>query len=59
MRSTDAQIGWTRWLKAQEYEQSFWQQLAPLIRTPHGRLHCVRLYETPRNYAEYFGPDHP
>lgn len=21
----------------------------------HGRLHCVRLYETPRNYVDYFG----
>jgi 6-pyruvoyltetrahydropterin/6-carboxytetrahydropterin synthase len=37
---------------------AFWQQIEPLIKTPHGRLHCVRLYETPRNFAEYFGPDH-
>lgn len=33
---------------------AFWQQIAPRIK--QGRLHCVRLYETPRNYAEYFGP---
>lgn len=33
---------------------AFWQQIEPHIR--QGRLHCVRLYETPRNYAEYFGP---
>jgi 6-pyruvoyltetrahydropterin/6-carboxytetrahydropterin synthase len=33
---------------------AFWRQLAPKIRP--GRLHCVRLYETPRNFAEYFGP---
>ncbi len=33
---------------------AFWRQIAP--RLPAGRLHCVRLYETPRNYAEYFGP---
>jgi 6-pyruvoyltetrahydropterin/6-carboxytetrahydropterin synthase len=37
---------------------AFWQQLDPLIKLPHGHLHCVRLYETPRNFAEYFGPDH-
>jgi 6-pyruvoyltetrahydropterin/6-carboxytetrahydropterin synthase len=23
--------------------------------TQHGRLHSLRLYETPRNYVEYFG----
>ena len=23
--------------------------------TSRGKLHCVRLYETPRNYVEYFG----
>jgi 6-pyruvoyltetrahydropterin/6-carboxytetrahydropterin synthase len=23
--------------------------------TSHGKLHSVRLYETPRNYVEYFG----
>ena len=34
---------------------AFWNELAPVI--PAGRLHRVRLYETPRNYAEYFGPD--
>jgi len=34
---------------------AFWNQLAPHI--PAGRLHCVRLYETPRNFAEYHGPD--
>ncbi len=34
---------------------AFWQQIAPYIKAP-ARLHCVRLYETPRNFAEYFGP---
>jgi 6-pyruvoyltetrahydropterin/6-carboxytetrahydropterin synthase len=23
--------------------------------TSYGKLHCIRLYETPRNYVEYFG----
>ena len=32
---------------------AFWSQIAPHIKS--GQLHCVRLYETPRNYAEYFG----
>ncbi len=34
---------------------AFWQQIEPHIK--NGQLHCVRLYETPRNYAEFFGPE--
>src|SRR4051812_1900717 len=37
---------------------AFWNEIAPHI-PPGGRLHCVRLYETPRNFAEYHGPDQP
>jgi 6-pyruvoyltetrahydropterin/6-carboxytetrahydropterin synthase len=35
---------------------AFWQEIAPLLPAP-ARLHAVRLYETPRNFAEYFGPN--
>ncbi|MDP2138258.1 MAG: 6-carboxytetrahydropterin synthase [Candidatus Didemnitutus sp.] len=34
---------------------AFWNEIAPHL--PTGRLYRVRLYETPRNYAEYFGPE--
>lgn len=34
---------------------AFWNELAPHI--PAGRLYCVKLFETPRNFAEYHGPD--
>ena len=34
---------------------AFWQQIAPHIKAP-ATLHGVRLYETPRNFAEYLGP---
>ena len=34
---------------------AFWRQIEPHI--DRGQLHCVRLYETPRNYAEFFGPE--
>ena len=34
---------------------AFWQRIEPLLKV--GRLHRVRLYETPRNFAEYLGPD--
>jgi 6-pyruvoyltetrahydropterin/6-carboxytetrahydropterin synthase len=33
---------------------AFWARVAPRIRS--GVLHSLRLYETPRNYAEYRGP---
>lgn len=36
---------------------AFWNEIEPHIEA--GRLHCVRLYETPRNFAEYHGPDAP
>jgi len=34
---------------------AFWNQIEPHIHA--GRLHCVRLYETPRNFADYHGPE--
>ncbi len=36
----------------------FWNILEPLIKTiaPQAELHSLKLYETPRNYVEYFGP---
>ena len=34
----------------------FWKILAPLIANiSQAQLHCILLYETPRNYVEYFG----
>ncbi len=35
---------------------AIWHILAPHI--PAGCLHRIRLFETERNYAEYFGPTH-
>lgn len=32
---------------------AIWNELADAI--PQGRLHCIRLYETERNFAEYRG----
>lgn len=33
---------------------AFWQQIEPHL--TQGRLYAVKLYETPRNFAEYRGP---
>ena len=37
--------------------QEFWRILAPQIKDIQGsaKLHKITLYETPRNYVEYFG----
>lgn len=35
---------------------SIWKQLQPHL-PQQVRLHCVRLYETPRIYVEYFGEE--
>ncbi len=35
----------------------FWEILSPKIKAiePHAELHSLKLYETPRNFVEYFG----
>jgi 6-pyruvoyltetrahydropterin/6-carboxytetrahydropterin synthase len=35
---------------------AFWHAIAPLL-PPQATLHRVRLFETPRNFAEFLGPD--
>lgn len=34
--------------------RSIWEQLQPQLPL-HVKLHCIKLYETPRIYVEYFG----
>ena len=36
--------------------KAIWQQLVTCLPQPV-QLHCIKLYETPRIYVEYFGPD--
>lgn len=42
---------------AENLVRAFWAVLEPAITNDHRRLHSVKLYETPRNMAEFFGPD--
>jgi 6-pyruvoyltetrahydropterin/6-carboxytetrahydropterin synthase len=58
-RNLNEEVGFLRGINpsTENLVVAFWGRLEPLIRG--ARLHCVRLYETPRNYAEYFGPDAP
>jgi len=39
----------------ENFAMAIWDQLEDAL--PAGRLHCVRLYETPRNFVEYYGED--
>jgi 6-pyruvoyltetrahydropterin/6-carboxytetrahydropterin synthase len=41
---------------AENLVKAFWAVLEPSISTGSRRLHAVKLYETPRNIAEYRGP---
>lgn len=36
---------------------SIWEQLSPHINTVNCKLHSIKLFETERNYVEYFGPE--
>jgi 6-pyruvoyltetrahydropterin/6-carboxytetrahydropterin synthase len=37
---------------------AFWNEISPHL-PPAARLHRVRLFETPRNFADYYGPGVP
>jgi 6-pyruvoyltetrahydropterin/6-carboxytetrahydropterin synthase len=38
---------------SENFAIAIWNELEGTL--PAGRLHCVRLYETPRNFVEYRG----
>jgi 6-pyruvoyltetrahydropterin/6-carboxytetrahydropterin synthase len=59
-RSLNDDVGFLRGLipSTENLVVAFWHRIAPQLPAPV-RLHCVRLYETPRNFAEFFGPAHP
>ncbi|WP_276133344.1 6-pyruvoyl trahydropterin synthase family protein [Polluticoccus soli] len=40
---------------AENFAIGIWNELKPHIEKQGAQLHCVKLYETPRIYVEYFG----
>lgn len=40
---------------AENVAREIWRRLDPHLRGPRGRLHAVRLYETPDLFVDYFG----
>jgi 6-pyruvoyltetrahydropterin/6-carboxytetrahydropterin synthase len=58
-RNLNVDVGFLRGVipTAENLVVAFWAELAPHLKS--GRLHALRLFETPRNFAEYFGPSAP
>lgn len=44
-----------KFTSAENFAVAIWEQLAPHIEENGAELHCIKLYETPRIYVEYFG----
>lgn len=44
-----------KFTSAENLAIGIWNELSPLIKKQGATLHCVRLYETPRIYVEYYG----
>jgi 6-pyruvoyltetrahydropterin/6-carboxytetrahydropterin synthase len=44
-----------RFTTAEQLTIAIWEQLQPVLQSEGVTLHCVKLYETPRIYVEYFG----
>lgn len=55
-RNLNEEVPWLRGVNptTENLVVAFWERIEP--RLPRGRLHRVRLYETPRNFADYHGP---
>jgi 6-pyruvoyltetrahydropterin/6-carboxytetrahydropterin synthase len=54
-RNLNEEVPWLRGVipTTENLVVAFWQQIAP--RLPAGELYRVRLFETPRNFADYYG----
>jgi 6-pyruvoyltetrahydropterin/6-carboxytetrahydropterin synthase len=44
-----------KFTSAENFSIEIWKELAPHIEKNGAKLHCVKLYETPRIYVEYYG----
>ncbi len=57
-RNLNEEVPWLLGLipSAENLAIAFWQRIEPALPAGRGRLHRVRLYETPRNFVDYYGP---
>jgi len=56
-RNLNTEVGFLRGVipSTENLVIAFWNEIEPHLTA--GKLHRVRLYETPRNFADYYGPD--
>ena len=57
-RNLNEEVPWLLGLipSAENLAIAVWQRSEPALPAGRGRLHRVRLYETPRNFVDYYGP---
>ncbi len=55
-RNLNEEVSWLKGVvpSAENLAIAFWRRLEKHL--PAGRLHRIRLFETPRNFVDYFGP---
>jgi 6-pyruvoyltetrahydropterin/6-carboxytetrahydropterin synthase len=58
-RNLNEEVPWLKGVipSAENLAIAFWRRLEKHV--PQGRLYQVRLFETPRNFVDYFGPAGP
>lgn len=44
-----------KFTSAENFAIGIWNELQPHVAEKGAQLHCIKLYETPRIYVEYFG----
>ena len=44
-----------KFTSAENLTMAIWNQLQPILLTEGVSLHCIKLFETPRIYVEYYG----
>ena len=56
-RNLNEEVAWLTGIipSAENLAIAFWRRIEPAL--PAGRLHRVRLYETPRNFVDFHGPE--
>ena len=56
-RNLNEEVSWLSGIipSAENLAIAFWRRIEPVL--PAGRLHRVRLFETPRNFVDFYGPE--
>ena len=56
-RNLNVDVSWMKdkFTSAENFAIGIWEQLSPHVEAAGAKMHCVKLYETPRIYVEYYG----